>query len=127
MDPASGEGYTPLHIAAMCGRTAVVRALLAKGASLHARTQRGATPLHFAAQSAANLATLRALLEHRACTTGLVNAPGHRQRSPLLVALLAHGDGGVVRRLLAAGANPSERSPAMANVSLLHSCAHLGR
>lgn len=111
----------------MCGRTGVVRLLLARGASLHARTPRGASALHFAAQSATNLATLRALLEHPSCTPVLVNALGHRERSPLLVALLAHGSSAMVRRLLAAGANPSERLPAMANVSLLHSCAHLSR
>ena len=47
-DTPSAEGYTPLMIAAVCGRAASARALLDCGAALHRRSRRGATALHFA-------------------------------------------------------------------------------
>jgi ankyrin repeat protein len=44
--------YTPLHHAAINGRTEVVALLLSKGADINARTNVGSTPLMLAAQEA---------------------------------------------------------------------------
>ena len=51
LDEKGGEGArTALHIAAIEGHRAAVRALLARGADVHARCKKDFTPLHFAAQ-----------------------------------------------------------------------------
>ena len=63
---ARDDGYTPLHFAARYNKDpAVVHALLAHGADLHAKTKTGAggiTPLHAAAAYNPNLEVLQALL-----------------------------------------------------------------
>lgn len=127
MDAASREGYSALHIAAMCGHASAVRKLLAAGAQLGRRSRRGANAISFAAQAPGNLDALRCLLSHPSCTPALVKQLGYRQRSPLVVAVLSHGHAGVVRALVGAGANPSETCASMAQISVLHTCAHLAR
>uniref|UniRef100_A0A8C3UJI3 Ankyrin repeat domain 27 n=1 Tax=Catharus ustulatus TaxID=91951 RepID=A0A8C3UJI3_CATUS len=44
------RGYTPLHIAAICGQTSLVDLLVAKGAIVNATDYHGSTPLHLACQ-----------------------------------------------------------------------------
>lgn len=127
VDARSQEGYTPLHVACMCGHSALVQALVARGASLRHRSSRGATALHFASQCAENLEVLRILLDHPSCSADLVNQKGFRQRSALLLAILLHGNPSLVRALLEAGANPNEQCANMGSISLLHTCAHLAR
>ena len=127
LNACSEEGYTPLQVAALCGRARVVRALLDRGAELSRRSRRGATALHFAARSAGNLEVLQMLLAHPACSPELVKLKGHRQRSALLLAVLSRDEPAAVKALLEAGADPSERCASMGNTSLLHSCAHLAR
>ncbi|MBM3558879.1 MAG: ankyrin repeat domain-containing protein, partial [Alphaproteobacteria bacterium] len=58
-------GYTPLHIAAGGGRTAIVRRLLEAKASPAEKTTTGATPLHLAA-AAGSLDLVSALLDRGA-------------------------------------------------------------
>lgn len=57
-------GATALLLAAVCGHTAVVTALLSRGASLRAANHLGITPLHAAAQRGSN-----------ACVLALLQAP----------------------------------------------------
>ena len=49
--PRINDNYTPLHHAANCGHTGIVKQLLKKGASVEAIDTNGNTPLHLAAQS----------------------------------------------------------------------------
>jgi hypothetical protein len=51
VDAATPDGFQPLHYAAEQGGAEVCRALLAAGASLGARSAKGATPLHCAAEA----------------------------------------------------------------------------
>ncbi len=82
---AAGAGYTALHAAAMRADVATTRALLAKGAKPNARLTRGSPVRRFASQWA------------------LPNT--FRGATPLFVAA-AYQEAGVVRELLAAGAQP---------------------
>jgi len=128
VNAVSREGYTPLMIAALSGRPAAVRSLLAAGAQLSQRSHRGSLAIAFASQAAgaSNRECLQLLLDHPSCSPALVRHKGFRQRSALVVAVLCHGDGAVVRSLLRAGADPAETA-STANITLLHSCAHLAR
>ncbi|KAK2034812.1 ankyrin [Colletotrichum zoysiae] len=44
------EGYTPLHLAVLCGHTSVVEHLCALGCDINAQTLDGSSPLHLAAK-----------------------------------------------------------------------------
>ncbi|NWH78613.1 ANR27 protein, partial [Piaya cayana] len=59
------RGYTPLHIAAICGQTALVDLLVAKGAVVNATDYHGSTPLHLACQKGYQNVTLL-LLHYKA-------------------------------------------------------------
>ncbi len=50
IDLIDDRGYTPLHLAAMYGRTSAVGALLKRGADPNLSAHAGDTPLHFACQ-----------------------------------------------------------------------------
>jgi ankyrin repeat protein len=56
---------TPLHIASFHGKTAAIKILLERGATLDARDKQGGTALHDAAQGG-HLEVVRLLLDHRA-------------------------------------------------------------
>ncbi|XP_075432458.1 ankyrin repeat domain-containing protein 27 isoform X2 [Ascaphus truei] len=61
------RGYTPLHIAAICGQSPFIDLLLAKGATVNATDYHGSTPLHLACQKGhQNISLL--LLHYKACT-----------------------------------------------------------
>lgn len=95
-------GYTPLHLAARSGHSAVVGALLEAGADANHWTDTGVTPLHFAAQ-ANDAESIRTLVEHGAD----INAPDEfRGRTPLVFAA-ARDATGAVKALLELGADPS--------------------
>lgn len=98
-------GYTPLHLAAREGHTAVARALLAAGASTDVMTTTGVTALHFAAM-ANSAEVVTALVEHGADP----NVPdAYQGRTPLIFA--ASGDAvDAISALLAAGADPSAQT-----------------
>ena len=56
-------GSTPLHFAAQKGRTAVVAALLERGADVRAVNELGKGPLHFAAAEAGSAHCVKLLLD----------------------------------------------------------------
>ena len=45
------DGYTPLHVAALHGHSALAALLIRHGANVNARTNQSATPLHLATQN----------------------------------------------------------------------------
>ncbi|XP_065497027.1 ankyrin repeat domain-containing protein 27 isoform X1 [Caloenas nicobarica] len=59
------RGYTPLHIAAICGQASLVDLLVAKGAVVNATDYHGSTPLHLACQKGYQNVTLL-LLHYKA-------------------------------------------------------------
>ncbi|HEX4229880.1 MAG TPA: ankyrin repeat domain-containing protein [Bryobacteraceae bacterium] len=101
LESRSGDGWTPLHLAAFFGHDDLVEALLDRGASIEARSTNAMknTPLH-AASAGRHIATLRLLLEHGANAnatqeggwTALHAAAqnGDRETSELLLAHGAH-------------------------------------
>lgn len=123
-DLASNSGYAPLHLAAYLGWGDGCRALLEHGARWDVRSRRGALPIHMAAQQPSTdvLAQLLASGGEAA-----VDSPGYRNRTPLHLAVLAHGDPGVVRLLIDAGANTSRPNAALHGITPLHTAAHHGR
>ncbi|KAM6409308.1 ankyrin repeat domain-containing protein 27 isoform 2-T2 [Rhynochetos jubatus] len=61
------RGYTPLHVAAVCGQTSLVDLLVAKGAVVNATDYHGSTPLHLACHKGYQNVTLL-LLHYKAST-----------------------------------------------------------
>lgn len=104
----NADGFTPLHLAAMFGRTETARALLDSGADLHAlsRNPQAATPLH-SALGGRQWDTARLLLERGAD----VNAAQPGGWSPLLLAA-REGQADLVAELLSRGAAPHARTEA---------------
>ena len=99
----SGDGFTPLHLAAFWGKHEAVALLLARGADVDARGEgfMTGTALHSAA-SGRHLEAARALLEAGA-------DPNARQEggfTPLHAAAM-NGDAALAEALLANGADPS--------------------
>lgn len=97
----SGDGWTPLHVAAFFGHSEVVNALLDRGADVNARSTNSMknTPLH-AAAAGGNIELVRLLLERGADAnasqeggwTALHSAAqsGNREMVELLLAHGAH-------------------------------------
>uniref|UniRef100_A0A6I8PJN1 Ankyrin repeat domain 27 n=1 Tax=Ornithorhynchus anatinus TaxID=9258 RepID=A0A6I8PJN1_ORNAN len=59
------RGYTPLHIAAICGQASLIDLLVSKGAVVNATDYHGSTPLHLACQKGFQNVTLL-LLHYKA-------------------------------------------------------------
>ena len=114
------RGQTALMWAAAEGHAAVVQALIAAGADVHARLPSGFTPLLFAVRQG-HIGVVRALLEAGADVNETVPTDGPRRRgyggrlppggaTPLLLAVNnAHFD--LAAELLKAGANPNADGP----------------
>jgi len=106
-DPASvkafsGDGFTPLHLAAFFAQPETVAVLLGRGAvpGLGARNTSRVTPLH-SAVAGRNLEVVRLLLMHGA------DANARQQGGwTALHAAAMHGDVEIARLLLARGASP---------------------
>lgn len=97
------ESETPLMIAAWFGHLDVVHVLLAKGADVNSRNQRGMTPL-FCAALQGQAAIVRALFDRKAD----INAKDRHGATPLMAAARA-GHAAAVRVLLEQGADPEIR------------------
>lgn len=99
----SGDGWTPLHLAAFFGQVSTVAYLLQQGADVRAfSTNREAnTPLHAALAGGGSPAVVQALLEAGADPSA-VGGGGYR---PLHIAA-SRGDRRTVDALLARGADP---------------------
>uniref|UniRef100_A0A8D2L4N5 Ankyrin repeat domain 27 n=1 Tax=Varanus komodoensis TaxID=61221 RepID=A0A8D2L4N5_VARKO len=61
------QGFTPLHIAAICGQASLIDLLVSKGAVVNAMDYHGSTPLHLACQKGYQNVTLL-LLHYKAST-----------------------------------------------------------
>ncbi|KAF4095375.1 hypothetical protein G5714_024453 [Onychostoma macrolepis] len=59
---SSADGFTPLHVAALHGHTALVSLFTRHGANINARNNQSATPLHLACQNS-QIQVVSALLE----------------------------------------------------------------
>uniref|UniRef100_A0A4X2JU30 VPS9 domain-containing protein n=1 Tax=Vombatus ursinus TaxID=29139 RepID=A0A4X2JU30_VOMUR len=59
------RGYTPLHVAAVCGQASLIDLLVSKGAVVNATDYHGSTPLHLACQKGYQSVTLL-LLHYKA-------------------------------------------------------------
>uniref|UniRef100_A0A665T288 VPS9 domain-containing protein n=1 Tax=Echeneis naucrates TaxID=173247 RepID=A0A665T288_ECHNA len=77
------DGFTPLHVAALHGHSALSALLIRHGANVNARTNQSATPLHLATQNS-HVQVLRFLLE---CNAKL-NKKDHYGNTPLILASL---------------------------------------
>ncbi|XP_047189115.1 ankyrin repeat domain-containing protein 27 isoform X2 [Scophthalmus maximus] len=77
------DGFTPLHVAALHGHSALAAQLIRHGASINARTNQSATPLHLASQNS-HVQVVRLLLE---CNAKL-NKKDHYGNTPLMLACL---------------------------------------
>jgi hypothetical protein len=93
------DDWTPLHVATMFGQLDSVVFLIAKGASVEAKTYEYATPLYLAA-SRGNLDVVRVLCENGAD----INAKNIRGHTPLIAAI-RHKHEAVAMDLVARGAD----------------------
>ncbi|WP_374116668.1 ankyrin repeat domain-containing protein [Streptomyces gilvus] len=95
-------GRAPVHYAAAAGDVDGLRALLADGADPGAVDAGGWTPLHFAAQ-----AQVPAAVEVLLAAGVVVDAVDRHGNTPLSRAVFcSRGEGGTIRLLLEAGADP---------------------
>lgn len=104
-DQETGNGLTPLMLAAGVGDVASVKALLDAGARVDKSDRQGMTALHYAAKRG-RPAAMPLLLRAGA----RVEAVADRGVRPLDFAAL-QGDGDVARVLVVAGADPAGRGP----------------
>ncbi|XP_034390842.1 LOW QUALITY PROTEIN: ankyrin repeat domain-containing protein 27 [Cyclopterus lumpus] len=83
VNSCNAGGFTPLHVAALHGRSALAALLIRHGANANARTDQSATPLHLASQNS-HVQVVRFLLE---CNAKL-NKKDHYGNTPLIQACL---------------------------------------
>ncbi|KAM6926714.1 ankyrin repeat domain-containing protein 27 isoform 2-T2 [Lycodopsis pacificus] len=83
VNSCNAGGFTPLHVAALHGRSALAGLLIRHGANVNARTNQSATPLHLASQNS-HVQVVRFLLE---CNAKL-NKKDHYGNTPLTQACL---------------------------------------
>jgi ankyrin repeat protein len=117
IDARNTRKETPLHLAAATASRKVVRLLLEAGARAAAASGARDTPLHECAGRAdaqhARIAIATALLD-AGCPIDAANRSGQTA----LWRAAANGDLGVVRKLLARGANPSRRAKGQQGTAL---------
>ncbi|XP_054476573.1 ankyrin repeat domain-containing protein 27 [Anoplopoma fimbria] len=83
VNSCNAGGFTPLHVAALHGHSALAALLIRHGANVNARTNQSATPLHLASQNS-HVQVVRFLLE---CNAKL-NKKDHYGNTPLIQACL---------------------------------------
>ncbi|XP_048014031.1 ankyrin repeat domain-containing protein 27 [Megalobrama amblycephala] len=83
VNSSSADGFTPLHVAALHGHTALVSLFTRHGANINARNNQSATPLHLACQNS-HIQVVSALLE---CNAKL-NKKDHYGNTALIHACL---------------------------------------
>ncbi|XP_036391528.1 ankyrin repeat domain-containing protein 27 isoform X1 [Megalops cyprinoides] len=83
VNSSSADGFTPLHVAALHGHSALVSLLIRHGASINARNSQSATPLHLACQNS-HVQVVTSLLE---CNAKL-NKKDQYGNTPLIHACL---------------------------------------
>lgn len=103
------RGNLPLQVAASCGATASMKVLIEAGADPNRRDPAGFSPLDAAAVSGEARAVRSLLL--RGAEVDAVDARGYTALHRV-AELGERADAGVLRALLAAGANPAGRAPA---------------
>jgi ankyrin repeat protein len=104
--PLDPDGRSDLHYSAGDGDFAAVQKLVARGADVNLKDKHGRSPLHFAAQARSEEITTF-LLAHGA-SVDLADSHGN---TPLFRATFAsQGDGGVIRALRKAGADPRKKN-----------------
>ncbi|MGH0116284.1 UNVERIFIED_CONTAM: hypothetical protein FKN15_003464 [Acipenser sinensis] len=82
------RGYTPLHIAAICGQSSLIDLLVSKGAVVNATDYHALTPLHLSCQKGYQSGTL--LLLHYKASTNMQDINGN---TPLhLACMYGHED-----------------------------------
>ncbi|XP_050955445.1 ankyrin repeat domain-containing protein 27 isoform X3 [Labeo rohita] len=83
VNSSSADGFTPLHVAALHGHTALVSLFTRHGANINARNNQSATPLHLACQNS-QIQVVSALLE---CNAKL-NKKDQYGNTPLILTCL---------------------------------------
>ncbi|XP_051546305.1 ankyrin repeat domain-containing protein 27-like isoform X3 [Myxocyprinus asiaticus] len=83
VNSSSADGFTPLHVAALHGHTALLSLLTRHGANINVRNNQSVTPLHLACQNS-HIQVVSALLE---CNAKL-NKKDHYGNTPLIHACL---------------------------------------
>ncbi|KAL6079726.1 Ankyrin repeat domain-containing protein 46 [Balamuthia mandrillaris] len=96
-----GEGFTPLHRAAMnAADKSILKLLVECGAALNATTETGETPLHLAAETRNGEEVVAALIDYGAN----IEAKDEDGRTPLHYSVIA-GEEKTLQLLLSSGAN----------------------
>lgn len=101
-------GNTALHLAARAGYVEIVGCLINAGAKVDSTDNQLRTPLHLACR-ANNLPIVRLLVEHSDDPRSYVNTNDALDQNALFDAV-DRGDEGVIRYLLAVGADPKQRN-----------------
>ncbi|TSK13381.1 Ankyrin repeat domain-containing protein 27 [Bagarius yarrelli] len=99
VNSSNADGFTPLHVAALHGRTALVSLLIRHGANINVCNSQNATPLHLACQNS-HTEAVRSLVE---CNAKL-NKKDQFGNTPLIQACLK-GDEETLSVLLQSGAS----------------------
>ena len=106
MKPLDSDGRSDLHYAARDGDLAAVQKFVSLGADVNLQDKHGWTPLHFAAQARSEDVTTY-LLAHGASVDF---EDSHGNTALFRATFASRGDGGVIRALRKAGADPRKKN-----------------